>query len=84
MSTPISSMQHCTKGPSWCNKQEKETLKHTHTHLYIHERKKVKLSLITEDIIIYAENPKNLHKKPARTKWLTKITGSCPHIFFKK
>ena len=36
MSTLISSMQHCTKGPSWCNKQEKETLKHTHTHTHTH------------------------------------------------
>lgn len=61
---------------------KKETLKHIYIYIYI-LKEKVKLSLITEDIIIYAENPKNLHKKPTRTKWLTKM-WDLAHIYFFK
>lgn len=54
MSILISSLQHYTRGPRWYSKQEKE-IKSIQTG-----KEKVKLSLITDDVIIYVVNPMNL------------------------
>lgn len=46
MSTLISSLQYCARGPTWCNRKDKE----------------IKSVTIEKemDLIIYIENPRNL------------------------
>lgn len=63
ISSLTSSMQHCPIGPSWCSRQENRNKKPTDR-----KGRSKTVSLITDDIIIYIENPRSLQKKPTRTK----------------
>lgn len=59
MSALSTSIQHCTGGPSQCKKQEEKR--------YTDFKRKVKLSLFTDDRVVYVKIPKESTKKATRT-----------------